>query len=282
MFKWLERRAAKQSLFNVRINAQTLIAVSNRADAAIGRTATTNPSDIKAVASAQRSLLTDIQLALANGASLSDVEQKIAEAKSKEQIVSAGAEKALAHVLGYVSTSPENRKKATEREEIVAAYGAYLEGNPTSGLEVRDVCVLPYSKEAILDAICLEIVRTNDSKRREALKVSAIFLADFQEGVGEKPLHKSGVDFSTINSAAMTSDQLRALASQMAVAAEGKEAKRYQEFATLASQELQGIQVRLVAAEKIGQEMPEAKKRESLDEFLGSRVSGRQQRNSSN
>ena len=133
MFKWLERRAAKQSLFNVRINAQTLIAVANRADAAIARTATTNPSVIKAVASAQRSLLTDIQLALANGASLSDVEQKITEAKSKEPAVSAGAEKALRHVLNHVATSRENYKRSTEHEEIVRGYGAYLGSKPTSG-----------------------------------------------------------------------------------------------------------------------------------------------------
>jgi hypothetical protein len=60
IFKWLEKCAAKQSLFNVGINTRTLITISNRADAAIQKTGLSYPRDVKQVIKAQNSHLTDI------------------------------------------------------------------------------------------------------------------------------------------------------------------------------------------------------------------------------
>ncbi len=54
MFKWLEKRAAKQSLLNVGINTRTLIVVSNRADAAIQETGASNPDDATKVTQTSR------------------------------------------------------------------------------------------------------------------------------------------------------------------------------------------------------------------------------------
>lgn len=101
MFGWLKKKAAQQSLFNVEINTRTLIAVSNRADAAIEKTGAPEPGRAEDVVAAQRSLLTDIQLALDNGATLEDVQSRIDSAKSKET-VTRGAEMAITHVLTYV------------------------------------------------------------------------------------------------------------------------------------------------------------------------------------
>ena len=100
MFKWLEKRAAKQSLLNVGINTRTLVVVSNRADAAIQETVSSNPDDAAKVTKAQEALLTDIRLALTNGATLEQVKEKIDEAKAKETI-SKGSELAIDHVLSY-------------------------------------------------------------------------------------------------------------------------------------------------------------------------------------
>lgn len=100
MFGWLKKKAAQQSLFNVEINTRTPIAVSNRADAEIERTGATDRRGKEAVVAAQKSLLTDIHLALANGASLEEVRSRIESAKSK-QSVTRGAETAIAHVLSY-------------------------------------------------------------------------------------------------------------------------------------------------------------------------------------
>lgn len=101
MFGWLKRKAAQQSLFNVEINTRTLIAVSNRVDAAIQRTGASNSADIQKVANAQNSLLTDIKLALDNGAGVEDVKARIDAAKFKETLTK-GAEMAIAHVLTYI------------------------------------------------------------------------------------------------------------------------------------------------------------------------------------
>ncbi len=101
MFKWLAKKAAKQSLFNVGINTRTLILVANRADQAIEEAAVSNPADVAWVPKAQKALLADIQLALSSGANLEEVTAKIDEAKAKET-PSKGAELALANVLSYV------------------------------------------------------------------------------------------------------------------------------------------------------------------------------------
>lgn len=101
MFGWLKRKAAQQSLFNVEINTRTLIAVSNRADASIEETGLPSSRRTAEVVTAQRGLLTDVQLALSNGASMADVRARIDSAKLKET-VTRGAEMAIAHVMSYV------------------------------------------------------------------------------------------------------------------------------------------------------------------------------------
>jgi hypothetical protein len=101
MLGWLKRKAAQQSLFNVEINTRTLIAVSNRADSSIEEAGVPSARHTAEVVAAQRGLLTDIQLALANGASLADVRARIDSTKSKET-VTRGAEMAIAHVMSYV------------------------------------------------------------------------------------------------------------------------------------------------------------------------------------
>lgn len=100
MFGWLKKKAAQQSLFNVEINTRTLIVVANRADAAIEATGAPDPGCTKEVVAAQRALLTDVRLALDNGANLEDVRSRVDSAKSKET-VSRGAEMAITHVLSY-------------------------------------------------------------------------------------------------------------------------------------------------------------------------------------
>lgn len=101
MFAWLKKKAAQQSLFNVEINTRTLILAANRADAAIQQTGTSDPVHTGKVVSAQKSLLSDIQLALGNGASVENVNSRIAVAKSKEHPTD-GAEIAITHVLSYI------------------------------------------------------------------------------------------------------------------------------------------------------------------------------------
>jgi len=58
----------------------------------------------------------------------------------------------------------ENRQKATDRLRVVSAYGEFLEDDTIAPDMIADVSVLPFPKDAILDAICLELVREQDSK----------------------------------------------------------------------------------------------------------------------
>lgn len=101
MLGWLKKKAAQQSLFNVEINTRTLIAVSNRADTKIKKTSAPDVADIQRVRDAQKSLLTDIKLALDNGASVEDVQNRVNTAKAKETLTE-GAEMAIEHVLAYI------------------------------------------------------------------------------------------------------------------------------------------------------------------------------------
>ena len=112
--------------------------------------------------------------------------------------------------------SDENRKNAKMREQILSAYGSYIENHPPA-LEIRDVSELPYPKEEILGAIPLEIVRESDDQRVEGLKIGAIMLANFQENVGLKPLTMLGISGSEARSAAtMNESDLKNLAAKMA------------------------------------------------------------------
>jgi hypothetical protein len=103
MLNWLKKRAAKQSLFNVEINARTLIVVSNKAETSIAETGATTPKLIEKVVSAQKSLLGCIYLALANGASFEEVCTRIDVAKSKESL-SLGAKLAIENVVNTIAS----------------------------------------------------------------------------------------------------------------------------------------------------------------------------------
>ncbi|AZO68941.1 MULTISPECIES: hypothetical protein [unclassified Mesorhizobium] len=101
IFGWLKGKAAKQSLFNVEITTRTLIVVANKAHEAIAVSLSSNPADASRVASAQKAVLSDVALAIDNGASVEDVLARIEMAKSKEKMTS-GAEMAVAHMISYV------------------------------------------------------------------------------------------------------------------------------------------------------------------------------------
>jgi len=101
MFKWLKKKAGEQSLKNVRINTETLILVSNKADENIKITGMPDESHTQTVISAQESLLQDMKLAVANGMSVQQVEGAVGEAKSKYDL-SKGAEMAIENVFRYL------------------------------------------------------------------------------------------------------------------------------------------------------------------------------------
>ena len=157
--------------------------------------------------------------------------------------------------------SVENRKKAKIREQIISEYGSYIENHPPVG-EIRDVSELPYPKEEILDAITLEIVREYNDERVEAMKACAIMLADFQENVGSKPLTMLGINTSEMLAGVTSNDSdLKNLAAKLA---ENPDKEKYESLRKVADEELVNIQSKLMAAEELRRQMPEAKKRQIL------------------
>ncbi len=57
-----------------------------------------------------------------------------------------------------------------------------------AGGTIVDTSVLPYPKSTILNAFLAEISRATDPQHVEALKTMALYLADYQDGVGPAPL----------------------------------------------------------------------------------------------
>lgn len=114
------------------------------------------------------------------------------------------------------SRTEDYKRKAEERVRIIADFGEFIERNPPGGGDqIWDVKCLPHAKEAILDAICVEIMREDDEKRIEALKIGALFLANYQEGIGDQPLSMLGVDLTLKDPSSLNDDDLQALATQI-------------------------------------------------------------------
>lgn len=153
----------------------------------------------------------------------------------------------------------ENRRKAEKRSEILSEYGEYLESHPTA-CEIRDSKFLPHDKQAILEAIYLEIVRETDATRLEALKTCALMLADFQEGVGEQPLSPLGIDLTELTPA--DREDAKALAKRIVAGNSGRE--RYESFSPRVEEDRANILAKLTAAEQMREHLPKDKIREVL------------------
>ena len=158
-----------------------------------------------------------------------------------------------------VSMTDENRQKAEERVQIIADFGEFIENNPPAA-EISDVKSLPHEKDAILSAICQEIIKTEDENMLEHLKVAALCLANFQEGVGDRPLSPYR-DLTTTNPASLSDEDLMARVGQIF---KNADTERFDSFQSLVEQNMSDIQARLLAAEQMRRNMPEEKKRELL------------------
>lgn len=148
----------------------------------------------------------------------------------------------------------ENRQKAEERGQIIADFGEFIEKN-SPAFEIWDVKSLPYEKDAILSAICLEIIKTEDEKMLEHLKVAALCLTDFQEGVGDRPLSPYR-DLTTTNPASLSDEDLMARLGQIF---KNADTERFDSFQSLVEQDRSDIQERLLVAEQMRRDMPEEK-----------------------
>jgi len=80
--------------------------------------------------------------------------------------------------------------RRADPQAVISAYGALLENGKDSGM-IMDETNLPYPKTVILDALLTAYEESHDEQARALLRSSAMWLADYQTGVGDKPLGMS-------------------------------------------------------------------------------------------
>ena len=93
----------------------------------------------------------------------------------------------------------DNLRHASARVGVIRDYSRFLGQIKVAPGDIVDARVLPHPKEEILDAITMEIIVTDDAEQLAQLGSAAIWLADFQEGVGAEPLSMLGVELPTSN-----------------------------------------------------------------------------------
>jgi hypothetical protein len=134
---------------------------------------------------------------------------------------------------------------------LISDYGVFLERHGPSPLRIEDVAVLPHPKDAILSALLSAVAPGND-KKNDFLMTGAIFLAQFQPGVGSEPLYQGGFDLTAGLPATNDPAALRARA--QAIVAKGEkfkeQAKRFEVFSPLVEQDLNLMIARFKVAAK--------------------------------
>ena len=72
--------------------------------------------------------------------------------------------------------------------KIIQEYAALLESATHAPGCVVDARNLPHPKQRIKEALIVALRSTTDPQKREQCKVGLIYLADWQEGVGDAPV----------------------------------------------------------------------------------------------
>jgi hypothetical protein len=133
--------------------------------------------------------------------------------------------------LKEISTAP----KGASIKKIINDYGALIERHPPRSTRIEDVSVLPHPKEVILDALLSEIGRGHSKHMDDMLRVGAIYLAQYQSGVGNEPLEPRGTHKGKLPRANGL-DELRA---------EAKKRERFDQFNKLVESDLRRISLRI-------------------------------------
>ena len=80
---------------------------------------------------------------------------------------------------------------------VIASFGKCMEEDD-SFVVFKDVKKLPYPREVILKSLCRQISITKNDKLCDQMKVGLLFLASYQEGVGDENLYMSGFDIQQL------------------------------------------------------------------------------------
>jgi hypothetical protein len=77
--------------------------------------------------------------------------------------------------------------------KVINDYGALMQRRPPRSTRIEDVSMLPHPKEIILDALLSQIGKGQSKHMDDMLRVGAMYLAQYQSGVGNEPLENLSV-----------------------------------------------------------------------------------------
>ncbi|MDA7865693.1 hypothetical protein N9A70_02835 [Akkermansiaceae bacterium] len=118
--------------------------------------------------------------------------------------------------------------------------------NPDNPMEVRDVNLLPYPKEVILNSLALEMINEEDSGMQQIMMWHALTLASYQENVGPKPIFGLGCDPKDLLDVSVK--DLSAMKSLVANVPENKE--KWEKFQTKIKKERDEIEGIMMTASR--------------------------------
>jgi hypothetical protein len=161
-------------------------------------------------------------------------------------------------------TDMTTKQTPEDREKIIHDYGRFIELRPPLPTRIDDVSVLPYSKETILSALLLEIVRC-DVIHTEILRIAARDLAQFQPGVGCEALEFHGVDIAKLPMPAREDIEGWRAYWRFVGEATDKTQSRFDQFNKLVEEDLVQINAQIEVAIALSEAMPEKQKKRVLD-----------------
>jgi hypothetical protein len=194
------------------------------------------PNEAPGLPNFKNPVLTVFSNAILHCGSAAQVCTVLNEAMSKAPVQPGGVEQQLSHLDSLYDA------------KIISDYGAFMAETTARPDCFHDANMLPHPKETIIVAIERAIARETVDKRVEQLRTGALFLWNFQEGVGPSPLPLTGVDLSQLPRGTTPADaaELRRILSNPNIARDHELAKH---FEAVADAEAKQIERRLTAAE---------------------------------
>jgi len=154
--------------------------------------------------------------------------------------------------LSWAASSTSASSPAVSDSKIVSDYATFMANTKTQLDWFYDEDVLPHRKEAIIAAIEREIVREPLEKRVEWLKTGAVFLWNFQPGVGAAPLPSTGMDLSQLPRGGVAPADLSKLNDELKRILDSpnlrRDEARARHFSAKAKSEAKQIEERIAAA----------------------------------
>ncbi|MET3524546.1 hypothetical protein [Mesorhizobium abyssinicae] len=115
--------------------------------------------------------------------------------------------KRVPQAAALIQLSGADAEMARVAKAAVDAYDEYLERNPI-GFEIRDVAMLPGPKNALVNALRIELMFERDDRVRQFLTEIGLKLAHFREGIGEKEISPTGLPIDQLSSSNLADDNL--------------------------------------------------------------------------